>query len=203
MPELSSMKEEEENEAEFTSPSPQTLVAVNPSPPLTLIVLFIRACCAVGRLSALCTVRECSVRRCCRLPLLERKPLLLSPLFLVAVAINHLKPVFNFGDSNSDTGNLVTAGIEGLGPPNGQTYFQKPSGSVIFAVDAMDMPFLNAYLDSIAAPIFKKGSNFAAAGSTILPAAATSVSPFSFGIQVLQFVQFKSRALYLLSKEIV
>ncbi|GMH24969.1 hypothetical protein Nepgr_026812 [Nepenthes gracilis] len=26
----------------FTSPSPQTLVAVNPSPPLTLIVLFIR-----------------------------------------------------------------------------------------------------------------------------------------------------------------
>ncbi|GMH20817.1 hypothetical protein Nepgr_022659 [Nepenthes gracilis] len=79
----------------FTSPSPQTLVAVNPSPPLTLIVLFIgqnRACCAVGRLSALCTVHECSVRRCCRLPLLERKPLLLSTLFIVAVAINHLKP---------------------------------------------------------------------------------------------------------------
>ncbi|GMH04366.1 hypothetical protein Nepgr_006205 [Nepenthes gracilis] len=35
-------KHGEGNWHQFTSPSPQTLVAVNPSPPLTLIVLFIR-----------------------------------------------------------------------------------------------------------------------------------------------------------------
>lgn len=36
--------------------------------------------------------------------------------------------IFNFGDSNSDTGELVATGIETLLPPNGQSYFKKPSG---------------------------------------------------------------------------
>lgn len=36
--------------------------------------------------------------------------------------------IFNFGDSNSDTGELVAAGIESLEPPHGQSYFQTPSG---------------------------------------------------------------------------
>lgn len=115
--------------------------------------------------------------------------------------------VFNFGDSNSDTGNRVAAGLEELDPPNGETYFQEPAGRfcdgrliIDFFLDAIDLPFLNAYLESIAAPIFKKGVNFAAAGSTILPATAASVSPFSFGIQVAQFLQFKARVLDLLSR---
>ncbi|XP_022747512.1 GDSL esterase/lipase At1g54790 isoform X1 [Durio zibethinus] len=67
-------------------------------------------------------------------------------------------------------------------------------------MDAMDLPFLNAYLDSIGTPSFRKGCNFAAAGSTIQPATAQSVSPFSFGIQVAQFVRFKARVLELLAK---
>ncbi|KAL9233280.1 hypothetical protein vseg_008301 [Gypsophila vaccaria] len=108
--------------------------------------------------------------------------------------------VFNFGDSNSDTGNLVASGIEGMDSPYGQTYFQKPSGRycdgrliIDFLMDAMDLPFVNAYLDSVGAPMFRRGSNFATAGSTILPATATSVSPFSFGIQINQFVRFKNK----------
>ncbi|XP_019417988.1 PREDICTED: GDSL esterase/lipase At1g54790 isoform X1 [Lupinus angustifolius] len=115
--------------------------------------------------------------------------------------------VFNFGDSNSDTGTLISAGIESLYPPNGQTYFHVPSGRysdgrliIDFFMDAMDLPFLNAYLDSLGLPSFKKGCNFAAAGSTILPATASSICPFSFGIQVSQFLRFKARALELLSK---
>jgi hypothetical protein len=48
-------------------------------------------------------------------------------------------------------------------------------------------------------PNFKKGCNFAAAGSTILPATASSICPFSFGIQVSQFLRFKARALELLA----
>ncbi|CAK9179064.1 unnamed protein product [Ilex paraguariensis] len=115
--------------------------------------------------------------------------------------------VFNFGDSNSDTGGLVAGLAERLDPPNGQIYFQKPSGRfcdgrliIDFLLDAMDMPFLNAYLEAIGAPSFKKGCNFAAAGSTILPATASSVSPFSFGIQVAQFLRFKARVLELKAK---
>ncbi|XP_021742450.1 GDSL esterase/lipase At1g54790-like [Chenopodium quinoa] len=108
--------------------------------------------------------------------------------------------VFNFGDSNSDTGDLVASGLEGISDPYGQTYFKKPSGRysdgrliIDFLMDDMDLPFLNAYLESIGAPIFRRGCNFATAGSTILPATATSVSPFSFGVQVAQFLRFKDR----------
>ncbi|CAI9766808.1 unnamed protein product [Fraxinus pennsylvanica] len=115
--------------------------------------------------------------------------------------------VFNFGDSNSDTGDLVAGMGEQLDPPNGQIYFQKPSGRfcdgrliIDFLMDAMDLPFLNAYLEAIGAPNFRKGCNFAAAGSTILPATASSVSPFSFGIQVAQFFRFKSRVQELQAK---
>ncbi|XP_018841763.2 GDSL esterase/lipase At1g54790 isoform X3 [Juglans regia] len=115
--------------------------------------------------------------------------------------------VFNFGDSNSDTGELIASGIESLVPPNGESYFQTPSGRycdgrliIDFLMDAMDLPFLNAYLDSIGVPSFRKGCNFAAAGSTILPATATSVSPFSFGIQVAQFLRFKARVIELMAK---
>ncbi|CAA7047605.1 unnamed protein product [Microthlaspi erraticum] len=114
---------------------------------------------------------------------------------------------FNFGDSNSDTGDLVAGlGIH-LDLPNGQNYFKTSSqrfcdGRLVidYLMDAMDMPFLNPYLDSLGLPNFKKGCNFAAAGSTILPATPTSVSPFSFDLQISQFIRFKSRALELLAK---
>ncbi|KAG5073181.1 hypothetical protein JHK86_008392 [Glycine max] len=115
--------------------------------------------------------------------------------------------VFNFGDSNSDTGALIAAAFESLYPPNGQTYFQKPSGrysdgrlTIDFLMDAMDLPFLNAYLDSLGLPNFRKGCNFAAAAATILPATASSLCPFSFGVQVSQFLRFKARALELIAK---
>ncbi|XP_021671181.2 GDSL esterase/lipase At1g54790 isoform X2 [Hevea brasiliensis] len=115
--------------------------------------------------------------------------------------------VFNFGDSNSDTGELVAGLGILLDPPNGQIYFKSPSGRfcdgrliVDFLMDAMDLPFLNAYLESVGLPNFRKGCNFAAAGSKILPATAGSVSPFSLGIQVNQFFRFKARVLELLAK---
>ena len=71
---------------------------------------------------------------------------------------------------------------------------------LLSAVDEMDMPFLSAYLDSVGTPSFQKGCNFAAGGSTILPASPTSVSPFSFGIQISQFLRFKARVNELLAK---
>ncbi|ONI04615.1 hypothetical protein PRUPE_6G330300 [Prunus persica] len=117
--------------------------------------------------------------------------------------------VFNFGDSNSDTGEMTAGRGWQLPLPYGQTYFKPPSSSgrfsdgrllIDFLMNAMELPFLNAYLDSVGLPSFKKGCNFAAAGSTILPATATSICPFSFGIQVNQFLRFKARVLELLAK---
>lgn len=66
-------------------------------------------------------------------------------------------------------------------------------------MNAMDLPFLNPYLDSVGAPDFWTGCNFATGGSTIRPANAASTSPFSLGIQVAQFVRFKARV-HLLTK---
>jgi hypothetical protein len=71
---------------------------------------------------------------------------------------------------------------------------------LLLVVDAMDMPFLNSYLDSVGAPNFRAGVNFAQAGCSITPATATSVSPFSFGLQIKQFFAFKEKVTRLLSK---
>lgn len=62
----------------------------------------------------------------------------------------------------------------------------------------MDQPFLNPYLDSVGAPNFRTGCNFATGGATILPANAAARNPFSFDIQVSQFVRFNARVLQLL-----
>lgn len=140
-------------------------------------------------------------------PTMATKNLFLHFFLLASISIPYAKSidfnypaVFNFGDSNSDTGNLVASGLEGINDPYGQTYFKKQSGRycdgrliIDILMDDMDLPFLNAYLESIGAPTFKRGCNFATAGSTILPATATSVSPFSFGVQVSQFLQFKDQ----------
>ncbi|KAL9450624.1 hypothetical protein AB3S75_012366 [Citrus x aurantiifolia] len=115
--------------------------------------------------------------------------------------------VFNFGDSNSDTGELGAGLGFTLDPVYGRTHFKASSGRfcdgrliVDFLMDAMKLPFLNAYLDSIGMPSFQKGCNFAAAGSTIHQATPTSVCPFSFDIQVNQFLHFKDRVVDLLAK---
>nr|GME09704.1 GDSL esterase/lipase At1g54790 [Ipomoea batatas] len=126
--------------------------------------------------------------------------------FANAIALKY-PAVFNFGDSNSDTGNLIAAGIgDPLLSPNGQSFFHQPSGRfcdgrliIDFLMKTIGIPFLNPYLDSIGVPSFKKGCNFATAASTILPT-PSSISPFSLGVQVAQFVEFKARALEILAK---
>ncbi|KAJ8898677.1 hypothetical protein K2173_004711 [Erythroxylum novogranatense] len=92
--------------------------------------------------------------------------------------------VFNFGDSNSDTGGLVAGVAFPVGPPNGQNYFRKPSGR--FCNGRLLVDFLSC--------------NFVAGGSTILPS-TTPRTPFSFGIQVAQFIRFKARVLELLTND--
>uniref|UniRef100_A0A5B6ZCD1 Alpha-L-fucosidase n=2 Tax=Davidia involucrata TaxID=16924 RepID=A0A5B6ZCD1_DAVIN len=108
--------------------------------------------------------------------------------------------IFNFGDSNSDTGS-VSATFHQIQLPNGMTTFGKASGRlsdgrliIDFVAEKLGLPFLRAYLDAIATN-FQHGANFAASGSTIQPARLYKgdFNPLSLGIQLLQFEQFKAR----------
>ncbi|CAO2823955.1 unnamed protein product [Amaranthus hypochondriacus] len=85
--------------------------------------------------------------------------------------------IYQFGDSLSDTGNLVRE-ITGAKPafarlPYGQTFFHRPTGRCsdgLLMVDYFAMffhlPFLNPYLAK--GSDFTKGANFAVAGATAL-----------------------------------
>ncbi|KAI8019230.1 GDSL esterase/lipase [Camellia lanceoleosa] len=108
--------------------------------------------------------------------------------------------IYNFGDSNSDTGGR-SAILGEIPPPNGETFFGKPSGRacdgrliIDFMAETLGVPYSSAYLDSIGTN-FSHGANFATGGSSIRPG---GYSPFHLGIQISHFIQFKSRttALY-------
>lgn len=103
--------------------------------------------------------------------------------------------IFNFGDSNSDTG-AISAALSEVAAPNGETFFGHPSGRfcdgrliIDFIAEDLKLPYLSAYLDSIKTN-FRHGANFATGGSSIRPG---GYSPFHLGIQLSQFVRFKSR----------
>ncbi|XP_058093747.1 GDSL esterase/lipase At5g14450 [Magnolia sinica] len=110
--------------------------------------------------------------------------------------------IYNFGDSNSDTGGISAAFLP-VPPPNGETFFHKPSGRVCdgrllidFIAESLGLPSLSAYLDSIGTN-FQHGANFATGGSTIQPQNLSlftgGFSPFSLNVQLWQFSQFKMR----------
>ncbi|KAG2708994.1 hypothetical protein I3760_05G218700 [Carya illinoinensis] len=125
----------------------------------------------------------------------------LNPVF--ASKVCNFPAIFNFGDSNSDTGGLSASLIRAT-PPYGETYFRRPAGRVSdgrLTIDFMAMgvglPYLSAYLDSLGAN-FTHGANFATSASTIrLPSRiipAGGFSPFYLDIQYSQFEQFKERS---------
>ncbi|KAG5027801.1 hypothetical protein JHK87_011315 [Glycine soja] len=103
--------------------------------------------------------------------------------------------IYNFGDSNSDTG-AVFAAFTGVKPPNGISFFGSLSGRasdgrliIDFMTEELKLPYLNAYLDSVGSN-YRHGANFAVGGSSIRPG---GFSPFPLGLQVAQFLLFKSR----------
>ncbi|KAK3026026.1 hypothetical protein RJ639_042518 [Escallonia herrerae] len=121
--------------------------------------------------------------------------------------------IFNFGDSNSDTGS-VSATFGRIPAPNGMTFFGKPSGRTdgmassrclclvivyfVYTAEKLGLPYLTAYLDSVGAD-FQYGANFAASGSTVQPNDAKMLkgrfNPISLNVQLLQFEQFKARSI--------
>ncbi|KAM7487248.1 hypothetical protein LguiB_024732 [Lonicera macranthoides] len=111
--------------------------------------------------------------------------------------------IFNFGDSNSDTGGL-SAAFGQVGSPSGESYFGGPAGRysdgrlvIDFIAESLGLPYLSAYLDAVGSN-FSYGANFATAGSTIRPQNTTlhqsGFSPFSLNVQFYQFNDFHHRS---------
>ncbi|KAI3474933.1 hypothetical protein Pfo_030244 [Paulownia fortunei] len=110
--------------------------------------------------------------------------------------------IYNFGDSNSDTGG-ISAAFWPTPPPYGVSYFGRPAGRnsdgrliIDFIAEHLGLPYLSSYLDSVGTN-FRHGANFATGGSTIRRQNESifenGLSPFSLDIQTIQFYQFKSR----------
>ncbi|XP_021833578.1 GDSL esterase/lipase At3g26430-like [Prunus avium] len=128
---------------------------------------------------------------------------LVLPSLSISVRSCSFPAMFNFGDSNSDTGGLSAA--FGQAPyPNGETYFHTPSGRysdgrllIDFIAESLRLPHLSAFLDSVGSN-FSHGANFATAGSTIRPPNTTisqsGVSPISLDVQLVQFLDFLTRS---------
>ncbi|XP_031260431.1 GDSL esterase/lipase At3g26430-like [Pistacia vera] len=137
------------------------------------------------------------------------KPVIILTLLIsVATTTTGLKAcnfpaIFNFGDSNSDTGGLSAA--FGQAPsPNGETYFHTPAGRfsdgrlvIDFIAEGLRLPHLSAFLDSVGSN-FSHGANFATAGSTIRPQNTTisqiGYSPISLDVQSVQYSDFHRRS---------
>ncbi|KAJ4824504.1 hypothetical protein Tsubulata_031584 [Turnera subulata] len=90
----------------------------------------------------------------------------------------------------------VSAALDMVPAPNGETFFGHPSGRVCdgrliidFIAERLKLPYLSAYLDSIGTD-FRHGANFAASGASIRPG---GFSPFHLGRQINQFIRFKAR----------
>lgn len=139
---------------------------------------------------------------------------ILSVLFLLVLLSNqavnatisksscNFPAVFNFGDSNSDTGGLAAA-FGQAPPPNGETFFHRPVGRysdgrlvIDFIAHNLGLPYLSAYLDALGSN-FTHGANFATGGSTIRPQNTTrhqsGLSPISLNVQSYQFNDFHIR----------
>ncbi|KAG6536402.1 hypothetical protein ZIOFF_001456 [Zingiber officinale] len=87
--------------------------------------------------------------------------LLAQALLIVAASSDscHFPAIFNFGDSNSDTGGL-SAAFGATPPPYGESFFGEPVGRysdgrllIDFIASSLGLPFLSAYLNSV-------GTNF-------------------------------------------
>ncbi|XP_061358076.1 GDSL esterase/lipase At5g14450-like [Gastrolobium bilobum] len=109
--------------------------------------------------------------------------------------------IFNFGDSNSDTGCMSSAFYPAV-LPYGETFFHDPAGRasdgrliIDFFAKHLGFPYLSAYINSIGTS-YGHGANFAAGSSTIRRQNKTFFdggSPFTLEIQTAQFIQFKAR----------
>ncbi|XP_060169002.1 GDSL esterase/lipase LIP-4-like [Lycium barbarum] len=108
--------------------------------------------------------------------------------------------IFNFGDSNSDTGGYPAAHGIRFGLPDGRSFFHQPSdrlcdGRLVldYLCESLNMSYLTPYLDSVR-PNFKNGVNYAIGGATTLPKNALFTLSTQVG-QHIRFLQLQSKGL--------
>uniref|UniRef100_A0A0D9WCF2 GDSL esterase/lipase n=1 Tax=Leersia perrieri TaxID=77586 RepID=A0A0D9WCF2_9ORYZ len=106
--------------------------------------------------------------------------------------------VFNFGDSNSDTGNFIAAYGLYLGPPSGRRFFHHPTGRwsdgrlyIDFIAEKLKISYLSPYMESSGSN-FTSGVNLAVAGAAV-SSNKTGAIPLGLDTQVNQFLHFKNR----------
>ncbi|KAM0015939.1 putative alpha-L-fucosidase [Helianthus debilis subsp. tardiflorus] len=127
---------------------------------------------------------------------------LVAALLCEAEAGCEYEGIFNFGDSNSDTGGFWSVFPEAP-PPNGMTYFKHPVGRasdgrliIDFIAERIGIPYVSPYLKSIGSD-YRHGANFATLASTVrIPQTSlfvSGLSPFALPIQVNQLKHFKAQ----------
>jgi len=129
--------------------------------------------------------------------------ILMALLPIMSHARCNYSAIFNFGDSTSDTGAIHVAfpyNELAENPPYGQTSFGKPVSrysdgrlSIDFFAQALGLPFLSPYLQSVAST-FGQGANFAAAGATVRDT-NSFIAPISLTVQINEFKAFKQKVL--------
>ncbi|KAF3334521.1 GDSL esterase/lipase [Carex littledalei] len=107
--------------------------------------------------------------------------------------------IFNFGDSNSDTGGIMAGMGYPIPLPEGRVHFHRSTGRLCdgrliidFLCENLNTHYLSPYLEALGSN-FSNGANFAICGSRTLP----QMQAFALYIQTLQFLHFRSRSLYL------
>ncbi|KAK8671896.1 hypothetical protein V6N13_038479 [Hibiscus sabdariffa] len=121
----------------------------------------------------------------------------------------HFTSIFSFGDSITDTGNLLAVSRSesrrlpsSAFPPNGRTFFHRPSGRrcdgrliIDFLAEVLGFPFLPPYYGSLEQ--LEHGVNFAVAGASALNSSflaergiASRITNISLGLQVNNFKHF-------------
>ncbi|KAL6896645.1 hypothetical protein ACP4OV_007217 [Aristida adscensionis] len=169
---------------------------------LTVLRLLVAGVVAVAVCSQLVAVLVPSAACPDRRPLLPARFLPRSPLSAPVPKPPPVKcVVFNFGDSNSDTGELAAGTGFRLHRPVGRRFFGRPAGRfcdgrlyIDFLCERLGLDHLSPYLESSGSS-FRHGANFAAAGAT-----AGGGGAFSLATQVRQFRHFKARTAHLLRR---
>ncbi|XP_057963081.1 GDSL esterase/lipase At1g09390 [Malania oleifera] len=126
-------------------------------------------------------------------------PLLLSDRVLADQCSKRSPVIFNFGDSNSDTGGLAAGLGFIINLPNGRSFFRRSTGRLCdgrlvidFLCLSLNTSLLGPYMDSLE-PKFTHGANFAVVGASTLP----KYVPFALDVQIMQFLHFRARSLEL------
>ncbi|XP_072954628.1 GDSL esterase/lipase At1g09390-like [Typha angustifolia] len=129
--------------------------------------------------------------------------LLMVVMVEYSLACGRCSPIlFNFGDSNSDTGGYSAGFGVNIPLPDGRVFFHRSTGRpcdgrliIDFLCESLNTSYLSPYLESLHSD-FRNGANFAISGSTTLP----RDRPFALYMQLQQFLHFKSRSLDLIKQ---